>query len=182
MRKVLKIALVFAILLFCNITVAKAATNEDLIAYTKKSFDVNGSTVTLKAADKVKVERYLKQYPVTENQADQIIGKIDAGISLLRAANVTDPTKLSKEKKQELLSLGQQAAKIAGAELTYDAKTDAISIYRDGVLIDQATTSDALVQTGNKDYSYVVYAVASVAVIAIAVFALRINKKSKVNA
>ena len=94
MRKVLKIALVFAILLFCNITVAKAATNEDLIAYTKKSFDVNGSTVTLKAADKVKVERYLKQYPVTDNQADQIIGKIDAGISLLRAANATDLTKL----------------------------------------------------------------------------------------
>ena len=136
MRKVLKIVLIFAILLLCNVTVAKAATNEDLIAYTKKSFEVGESSISLKAADKVKVERYLRQYPVTDNQADQIINKIDAGISILKAAKVTDPTKLPKDKKQELLSLGQQAAKIAGAELTYDAKNDAVSIYRDGVLID----------------------------------------------
>ena len=181
MRKVLKIVLIFAILLLCNATVTKAATNEDLIAYTKKSFDIGETTVSLKAADKVKVERYLRQYPVTDNQADQIISKIDAGISLIKAAKVTDPTKLSKEKKQELLSLGQQAAKIAGAELTYDAKTDAISIYRDGVLIDQATTSDALVQTGAKDYSYIVYTAASLAIVAIAGFVLY-NKTSKVNA
>ncbi|MBR1539954.1 MAG: hypothetical protein IJ629_02065 [Clostridia bacterium] len=181
MRRVLKIALVFAILLFCNMTVARAATNEELIAYATKNFEFNGKTVTLKAADKVKVERYLNQYPVTDNQADQIIAKIDEGIAILRAANVTDPTKLSKEKKQEILAIGQQAAKIAGAELTYDAKNDAISIYRDGVLIDQATTSDALVQTGSKDYSYIVYIIAGVAVVAIAGFVVY-TKKSKVNA
>ena len=181
MRRVLKIALVFAILLFCNVTVAKAATNEELITYATKEFDINGTVVALKAADKVKVERYLTQYPVTDNQADQIIEKIDAGIAILRGANVTDPTKLSKEKKQEILALGQEAAKIAGAELTYDAKNDAISIYRDGVLIDQATTSDALVPTGSENYSYIVYIMAGVAVVAIAGFVVY-TKKSKVNA
>lgn len=181
MKKVLRIALIFAVLLFCNITVAKAATNEELIAYATKSFDVNGSSVSLKAADKVKLERYLKQYPVSESEADQIIAKINEGVALLREANVTDPTKLPKEKKQQLLSLGQQAAKIAGAELTYDAKSDAVSIYRDGVLVDQATTSGALVQTGSSDYSYIVYAIAGVAVVAIAGFVVY-TKKNKVNA
>ena len=181
MKKVLKIALVFAILLFCNISVAKAATNEELIAYATKSFDVNGAAVQLKAADQVKVRRYLEQYPVSEENADKIIAKIDEGIAILRAANVTDPTKLPYEKKKEILALGQQAAKLAGAELTYDAKSDAISIYRDGVLIDQATTSDALVQTGSENYSYIVYAIAGVAVVAIAGFVVY-TKKGKVNA
>lgn len=181
MKKVLKIALIFVVLVFCNITVARAATNEELINYATKDFDFNGSKVTLKAADKVKVKRYLEQHPVTEEVADQIIAKIDEGMNILRNSKVTDPTKLSKAKKQEILALGQQAAKLAGAELTYDAKTDAISIYRDGVLVDQATTSDALVQTGSSNYSYVVYAIAGVAVIAVAGFVVY-TKKSKVNA
>ena len=180
MKKVLKITLIFAILLFCNITVANAATNEELIAYATKSFDVNGKSVSLTAADKRKVERYLQQYPVTAAEADQIIAKIDAGVAILRTENVTDPTKLPAEKKQQLLSLGQQAASIAGAELTYDANSDAISLYRNGVLVDQSTTSDALVQTG-KDNSYIVYVLAGVAVIAIAGFVVY-TKKGKVNA
>lgn len=181
MRKVLKITLVFAILLFCFATASKAATNQDLIDYATKEFDVNGKSVSLKAADKVKVERNLKKYPVTDDQADQIIEKIDAGVNILRSEDVTDPTKLTKGAKERLLNLGQQAARIAGFELTYDAKSDALSLYRDGVLIDQATTSDALVQTGSENYSYIVYAIAGVAVVAIALFVVY-TKKSKVNA
>ena len=99
MNKVLKIALVFVILLLCSVTVVKAATNEDLIAYASKEFDVNGETVSLKAADKIKVERNLKKYPVTDEQADQIIAKIDVGIAILRAAKQADPTKLSQDRK-----------------------------------------------------------------------------------
>lgn len=182
MKKTLKIVLIFAILLFCNVTVANAATNEEVIAYATKSFDVNGKSVSLKAADKVKVQRYLEQNPVSAEEGEQIIAKINEGVNLLRTENVTDPSKLSSAKKQELLSIGQQAAKIAGAELTYDAQSNAVSIYKDGVLIDQATTTDALVQTGSEtNYSYIVYAIAGVAVIAIAGFVVY-TKKGKVNA
>ena len=180
MKKIIKIALIFVILVFCNFTVVKAATNEELINYATKDFTINGATVSLKAADKVKVRRYLEKYPVSESEADQIIAKIDEGIAILREAGETDPTKLSRAKKEELLALGQQAARIAGAELTYDEKNDAISIYRNGVLIDQATTSDALVQTGTNNYSYIVYALAGVAVIAIAGFVVY-TKRSNVN-
>ena len=180
MKKIIRIALIFTILIFCNTMVTRAATNEELIAYATKSFDINGATFTLKAADKVKVRRYLEQYPVSNDEADQIIGLIDEGIAILRKYNVTDPTKLPRDQKEKILALGQKAARIAGAELTYDAANDCISIYRNGVLIDQATTSDALVQTGSKDYSYIVYIIAGVAVIAIAGFVIY-NKKEKVN-
>ena len=179
MKKVLNIALIFVVLFFCNVTVSKAATNEELIDYATKSFDVNGNSVSLKAADKVKVRRYLEKYPVTSEVADKIIAKIDEGVSILRASNATDPSKLSKAKKQELLSVGQQAAKLAGAELTYDTKSDAISIYRNGVLVDQVTTNNALVQTGSNNYSYVVYAIAGVVVVAIAGFAVYTKKSVK---
>lgn len=181
MRRILKVALIFVIAILCLATVVKAATNEDLIAYAKKNFNINGADYTLKAADKVKVERILKQYPVTDEQAEEIIGIIDEGVAILRAASLTDPTKLSQSDKDKILALGQKAAKIAGFELTYNAKTDALSLYRDGVLVDQATTSDALVQTGDANYSYIVYAIAGVAVIAIVAFVVY-TKKSKVNA
>lgn len=182
MKKLLKISLIFAILLFCNVAVANAATNEELIAYATKNFDVNGTSVSLKAADKVKLERYLKQNPVSEAEADQIIAKIDEGVNLLRKENVTDVSKLSYDKKEELLSIGQSAAKIAGADITFDANNKAISIYKDGVLIDQASTTSNLVQTGNEtNYSYIVYIIASLAVVAIAGFVVY-TKKAKANA
>ena len=176
-KKIFSIILIFVILLLCNVTVAKAATTEELIEYASKEFDINGKTVSLKAGDKVKVERYLKQNPVTEAQADQIISKIDEGIALLRKENVTDPTKLSKAKKEEILSIGQQAASTIGLKLT-STKDGVISIYDEsGKKIDEATTSDALVQTGNDtNYSYVVYTIAGIAIVAIAGFIVYTKK------
>lgn len=181
MKKVVRITLIFIVLLFCNITVANAATKEELIAYTKKSFNINGTSVSLKDADKAQVERLLRQSEVTEAQADEIIAKIDAGVNLMRAENITDPHKLPAAKKQELLSLGQQAASIAGYEIVPQGN-GAISVFKDGTKVAEVTTTSGLTQAGNsKDYSYIVYAIASVAVIAIAGFVVY-TKKNKVNA
>ena len=175
MKKVLKVTLVFAILLLCHVTAVKAATNEELIAYATKKFDVNGKTVELTAADKVKVQRYLNAHPVSATEADQIIAKIDEGVNVLRANNVTDPQKLSSTEKQKLLSIGQSAAKIAGAELVYN-KDQSISIFRDGKEVERAGSND-LVQTG-ADYAYIVYTIAGVAVIATAVAIVRNSRKA----
>lgn len=177
MKKTLKIVLLVAVLVLCLATNVKAATNEELIEYATKKFDVNGAQVGLTTANAQKVRRFLQENPVSEADADAIIAKIDAGVEILRNAGVTDPEKLSADQRSQILALGQEAAKIAGAELTYS--DGAITIYKDGEVWDQATVSDALVQTGN-DTSYVVVVGASLAIIAVVGLAVYVVKKSNV--
>ena len=170
--------LIIVVLFFSNFFIVDAATNEDLIAYSKKRFDINGKIVSLKVADKVKIERYLTQNPVSEDQANKIISKIDEGISLLRKENVLDPTKLSKNKKEELLLIAQEAASVVGLKLTA-SKEGVLSVYdSNGKKIDEVTTNDSLVQTGN-DNSYIVYIIAGISLIIIVRFTVYNVKKGK---
>jgi len=179
MKKVLKITLIFFVILLCNISVANAATNQELIAYASKEFKIAGETVKLTATNKRKVERYLNTYPVSAEKADQIIKKIDEGVALMNAAGVSNPKKLSKDQKDKLLTLAKEAASIAGATLTYESNSDSLVIYVNGTVFDKVAVSGdkSLAQTGT-DYSYVVYTIAGVAVVAVAAVVYRKNKKS----
>ena len=179
MRKILKVTLVFVILLLCNISIVNAATNQELISYVSKSFSIAGKSVSLSSEDKVKIERYLNAHPVTAEQADKIIAKIDEAVTYLNTVGVSSFSKLSQSQKEKLLAIAKDAAAIAGATISYDAKSGAISIYFDGVLFDQVSTQKGLKQTGT-DHSYIVYAIAGVAVIAVATGV--VVRKKKANA
>lgn len=165
MKKFLRITLVLMAILLCTVTVVNAATTDELVAYASKTFTVAGEEVKLSDADLVKVKRYLADYPVSEENADKIIAKVDEAVALMNKAGVSDPTKLSKAQKDELLKIAQEAASLAGATISYDNKDKVVSIYRDGKLYDTASlTSYKFVQTGSTMY----VVIALVAVIAIA--------------
>lgn len=182
MKKVFKITLIVAILLICCATVAHAATNSDVVSYLKKSHTVAGKTVKLSDANALKVDKYFSTYPVSSENADKIIAKVDEGIALMNAAGVSDPNKLPKAQKDKLLSIAQEAAQLAGATLTFNSTDKTIDIYVNGVLFDQISTKsgNTLVQTG-ADYSYIVYTIAAVAVIAVASVVIY-RKKAGANA
>ena len=176
MRKILKVVLLVAILILCYSTTVCATTNEELINYVTKKFNINGTEVGLSSENCRKVERYLTTYPVDSQEADQIVAKVNEGVSLMKAENVTDPSKLSAAKKEELLSIAQEATKIAGADLTFNSTDHVITIYKDGEVFDQAKADSSLVQTGS-DNSYVLTIGASVAIIAVAGLAVLMVKK-----
>ena len=183
MKKVLKITLIATILFLCNAVIVSAVTNEELITYAKKTFTVAGQQLSLSAENKRKVERYLTTYPVNDTQAGQIKGKIDSAVALMNSAGTANPEKLSEADRDKLLKIGQEAAAIAGATITYNADTKTLSIYRDGVLFDEASTIGdvSLVQTGS-DYSYMIYTIIAVAVIATAsvvIFKMKSTKNGK---
>ena len=76
--------------------------------------------------------------------------------------------------------MAKEAAQIAGATVSIDAEGNATILYN-GVVFDKVSVkaNKALVQTGS-DYSFVVYAIAGVAIVAVA--AVAISRKNKVNA
>ncbi len=166
MKKVLKCALVLVILLLCSISVANAATTDELIAHISKTYKIAGEEVKISDTDLKKAKDYLAKYPVSEENANTIIEKIDKAVELMDEAGTANPTKLSRKDKDDLLSIGQEIASAAGVTFTYDNTDKVITIYKNGEEYTTVSLNPYFVQTGSNNTIYVV--IALVAVIAIA--------------
>jgi co-chaperonin GroES (HSP10) len=132
------------------------------------------------AADKVKVERYLADNTITDDEANAIIAKADEVVAIMNEEGVTDVTKLSEEAKSQVKAVAQEAASVAGLSLTFsEGKVDVYDAS--GNLVDSITTDSIgkLAYTGNSANTILVVSslvVSSVAVIALA--AMFVTKKS----
>lgn len=156
MKKVFKSILVLVISLFGIINV-EAKTESELISYMSKTFIVAGEKINLTQSDILKLERYLSEYDISSDNIDKIIEEVDNIIAILNKAGVTDPTKLNTNDSEKVLSIAQNAAKLAGASLTYNATNQVISIYRDGKLFDTSSIKPyKLAQTGESNTIYYV--------------------------
>ena len=81
-----------------------------------------GSKYGMTSADKVKIERYLKENPVTDAQANEILAKADEAIAVMEKAGVTNYDKLTKAQKNEIKSVATEAAKIVDLKLVFNKK------------------------------------------------------------
>lgn len=166
MKKVLIMTIVMVVALVMSTTAVNAATSADLLAYLTKNHTVSGQSVGLTEANKVKVERYLTDNPVTDEQATQIMAKGQELIALMESAGVSDPAKLSKADKTKFMSISQEAAEIAGLTLKFNKNS--VEVYKDGVLIDTGSLgNETLKYTGNN--VNVALVISLVAVLALAI-------------
>ena len=181
---------------------SSAMTKEELKEYMLGDNGIAGSNLHARSADKVKIERFINGNDITDEQAGQIKEKIDEAVALMTADGATHPNALSsKEKKNKLLGLAQQAAGVLGLTVSYNADDESLDIYKDGELYDtldwgitgaattvtggssaQSTLSSDphLAQTGATNYGYV----ALVGVVLVAGITLVVARKnaSKANA
>ncbi len=160
MKKTLSVILLIVMILTVATSV-KAISNSELAS---KLYAL-GAKYGMTSADKVKIDRYLADYPVTSAEADQVLAKANEATQLMESAGVTDYKKLSPEQKSELQSIANEAAGIVGVTLTYDGGE--IEVYKDGKLIETfgSTPGGRLAYTGNSVNAVLV--VSSVAVLAL---------------
>lgn len=173
MKKVLMIiSIIIAVMLIGTINV-KAASNTELI---NKVYNI-GSKYGLTSADKVKIERYLADNPVTEEEADSLISKAEEIDTIMKEAGVTDPKKLSQADKDRIQSIANEAASILKVSLVI--KNGNVEVYKDGKLIENESINNGkLAYTGNN--SYVIFGIFAVAIVALVIVC--IMKKRKTNA
>lgn len=140
------------------------ATKETLAEELYMKFKEYGAT----EAEKVKVERYLSENEVTEEQAKQILSKADEIIEVIKNENVKDVTKLSKEAKNKIKKIAQEAANIIEVKLVF--YKNKVEIYNSkGKLIEVVTMSNTgkLAYTGNNILNTSVYLVVLIALVTI---------------
>ena len=162
------VSLLIAIIMIMGVVTAVYATSSSELA--DKLYEM-GKPYGMTTANKVRIEKYLKQNPVTDEEADKLVAKMEAGIEIFKKAGVTKYSKLSDAQKEEIKSLAVEAGKIIDLTVKFEAKE--AKIYKNGKLIEVANyDGDKFLYTGNNvNTILVVSAVGAIALIA--GFALR---------
>lgn len=173
MKKLISIAILFIMVAMLATTIVNAAINSTLA----DELYALGSKYGMTSQDKVKIERYLADNPVTDAQANQVMEKAKEAVKIMEEAGTTDVSKLTTEQKNKLKTLANEAASIVGLTLTF--KSGTVEIYKDGKLIEVLGSENGkLAYTGNN--VNVVLVVSSVAVVALA--AVIVARKKFANA
>ncbi len=175
MKKIMPIVIALVVSL-CFATTASAKVNETLLNYAKSTHKIAGKDVKLSNADIVRVERYLNENEVSDAEAKQIIAKMDEIVTILDKEGVTDLTKLSDAKKEEVLNLAKEAAEVVGATLTYDNSSKTLTVYQNGTKIEAISLNPYLKQTGTSNIALV--SLSGVAVVSVAAALYRKKKNA----
>ena len=164
MKKLLTISLLALMLILMTVTGVQA-TNNDNLASTLYNI---GAKYGMTKSDKVKIERYLADNPVTESEANAIVAKANEAAKIMDEEGTKDYKKLSESKKAQLKTLASEAASIVGATVSF--KADTFEIYKDGKLIETiGNNRGKLAYTGNNNIALVVYSIAVIALASVAI-------------
>ena len=160
MKKTLTVVILFVMLVSLLATGVSAVSTDEMIEKVYNMAVPYGAT----SADKVKMERFFADNPITDEQADQIIAKAEEAVAVMQSAGVTSVKDLTVEQKNQLKSIANEAASIVGVSLVFRAGT--VEIYKDGKLVETLTSSTGtLAYTGNT--MNIVLVVSSIAIIAL---------------
>ena len=164
MKKLLTISLLALMLILMTVTGVQA-TNNDNLASTLYNI---GAKYGMTKSDKVKIERYLADNPVTESEANAIVAKANEAAKIMDEEGTKDYKKLPESKKAQLKTLASEAASIVGATVSF--KADSVEIYKDGKLIETiGSNSGKLAYTGNNNIALVVSSIAVIALASVAI-------------
>lgn len=171
-NKTLVVALLFAILVTILAPIVNATTSAELA---DKLF-AKGEKYGMTSSDKVKIERYLSEYPVTDAQANEILTKADEAIAIMEKAGVTNYDKLTTAQKDEIKAIAKDVAEKVDVQLVF--KKGHVEIYKDGKLIETVTeTNGKLAYTGNNINVVLVVSIIAIIALAITIVAKRTNAR-----
>ena len=173
MKKSLLISILTAIIVMTCATLVNAATTATLA----DELYAKGKRYGMTSADKVKVERYLSENTVTDEQANAIVAKADEAIAVMEAAGTTDYSKLTDAQKDQVKSIANSAADIIDVKLVF--KKNTVEIYNNaGKLIETIGNNNGkLAYTGNNVNVVLTTSVIAVIALAITVATKRISNE-----
>ncbi len=110
----------FALMLVFTATVpVSAADNSDaVISALRSGVTVNGTTVAIPASYINQAENYFASHTITDAQASYILAQINAAKSEIKAAGITDLSKIDGNTKRKILAAAQAAANNIDLKLT----------------------------------------------------------------
>lgn len=130
MNKLSKIisVIVLMIVMTSMSMVVNAATNDDVISYVTMAHTVNGRTFQLDKTQRQSLTQYLKENPVTNSEADEIIAKLNEAKIKLEQTGATTVSQVSDSVRAEISSLVKSAVKIADLDIVFNTTKGTFSL------------------------------------------------------
>lgn len=174
MKKFLSMIITFLVIAILATTVVNATTSATLA----DELYALGSKYGMTSADKIKIERYLADNTVTDEQANAVMEKAREAAKIMDDAGETNVNELTKDQKNQLKSKANEAASILGLTLTF--KSGTVEVYKNGKLIETlgVNNSGKLVYTGNNTNAILVVS----SIVAVALTAGFVARKKFANA
>ncbi len=160
MKKTLLSVILFVMVALFATTMVNATTGAEL----PEAIYNKGAKYGVTQVHKVKMERYLANHPITDEQADQVMAKVDEVVALFENAKVTDVADLSSAELKKLQDISTEAAAIVNVKIVWRGST--VDIYYNGKIEDTLSFSKNMTNTGND--TNIALVVSSVAVVALA--------------
>ena len=168
MKKTLLSVILFVIVALFATTMVNATTGAEL----PEAIYNKGAKYGVTQSHKVKMERYVAKHPVTDEQANQVMAKVDEVVAVLEKAGVTNIADLSSADLKKVQDISTEAAAIVNVKIVWRGST--VDIYYNGKVEDTLSFSKNMTNTG--DETNIALVVSSVAVVALAA-GLVIRKK-----
>lgn len=131
MKKVLSILVMsMIVLMLCSVKVSAFSQQEFLDTLYSKISPYGATN-----ADKVKIERYLNENPITETEANQVLAKTNEATEVMRVAGASSYSQLTPELKKQVRTKATEAAKVVDVELKFSGKT--VTAIKDGKEIEK---------------------------------------------
>ena len=97
--------LVIVVTFLFGLSSVYAMTEDELFSKLTQSYKVNGVTFQVTDSQKTLIERYLKQYDVSSEDADYVVSKMEAVFNVLKESGKKSFYDLSYNDKQRIISL-----------------------------------------------------------------------------
>lgn len=157
MKKILSIGILFVIMALSTSTIVNAVTSAEL----PNELYNRGAKYGVTVSDKIKMERYLSDYPVSDEDAGRILSKAGEAARLMDSFGKTRISDLTKSEFNQLKTIANEIAEILDITLVF--KSNSVEIYKNGKLIEVIKTKNGkLVYTGNKTNIILVVSLATV--------------------
>ncbi len=172
MKKIMISILISLVIILSMTSIVSAVTTDELLDYLRTQ---GGSYIT--ESDIVRIERYFKEYPISEEQADQLKTKIDEAKAVVDAVG-GDLRNLTSADKDKLKGIANEVATIIDINLVF--KKNSVDIYKNGKLIETASLegNQILVYTGNESNKNVLL-ISGVAILVLATGTILVRKSLK---
>ena len=127
LSKIISVIVLMMVMISMSVVV-NAATNDDVISYVTMTHTINGRTFRLEKMARESLTQYLRENPVSNSEADEIIAKLSEAKVKLEQSGATKVSQVSDSVKAEVASLVKSAGEIAGLDVQADVAKEIVTI------------------------------------------------------
>ncbi len=139
---------VIAVALMVGFTNVHAMTEAELQAKLTKAYTINGVTYQADAAQKVQIERYLKENEISASEADFLASQVDEAVAVIAESGAKSISEIPAAYQEKLTAIANKVTDTTGIQFTV---ADGQVVVTDGSGKTILTAGDSMVKKTNNN-------------------------------